>query len=163
MNHKELLSAFDWTSPHFSTTLTVRCFPVQSCNIGSICFECSFSRYKEIKINIDLGYLPPCPHLWDRGLFSSCHLERHGSLDSCQMKFIRFWKEDILMRMHLLRCSLVAAFPSCCLAGFSRLFSAISTKPSLVRVSGCPTSLIQTFDCSDLFAHGIQYLFALTC
>ena len=76
-----------------------------------------------------------------------------------QVMSVRFWKEGSLVRMPLFRCPLIAGFPQTYVAGISRLLFAISTKPGLVSVSGCPAALVLTLDNCGMFPHGIQYPF----
>ena len=76
-----------------------------------------------------------------------------------QVMSLRFWKEGSLVRMPLFRCPLIAGFPKTYVAGISRLLSAISTKPGLVSVSGCPAALVRPLDNWGMFPHGIQYPF----
>ena len=71
----------------------------------------------------------------------------------------RFWEESSLVRIQVFRCPLIAGFPTTHLAGNSRLLSAISTKPGLVSVSGCPASLVRTLVKCGRFPRGVQYPF----
>ena len=76
-----------------------------------------------------------------------------------QVMSVRFWKEGSLVRMPLFRCPLIAGSPQTYVAGISRLLSAISTKPGLVSVSGCPAALVRALDNCGMFPHRIQYPF----
>ena len=61
--------------------------------------------------------------------------------------------------MQLFRCPLAIGCPSRYITGISRLLSAISTKPGLVSISGCPASLVRALDSSGLFTRGVKYPF----
>ena len=82
-----------------------------------------------------------------------------GVLGRNRVMSVRFWKEGSLVRMPLFRCPLIAGFPMTHITGISRLLSAISTKPGLVSVSGCPASLVRTLDNCGMFPRGVQYPF----
>ena len=72
---------------------------------------------------------------------------------------VRFWKDDVLVRFPMYHCSLTDGVPGSFFAGVSRLLSVISTTPKLVSVSGCSASVVQAFDDSEPFTHGVQYPF----
>ena len=72
---------------------------------------------------------------------------------------IRFWKKDILTRVELHRYHQGETYPDCYLAAISHLLSFISSKPSLVSVSGCSSMVFRALETSGLFINGIQYPF----
>ena len=72
---------------------------------------------------------------------------------------VRFWKGESLVRVQLYRCLISIGIPASYFTGASRLLSVSSSSPKLVSVSGCPASVLQTFDDCELFNYGIQYPF----
>ena len=72
---------------------------------------------------------------------------------------VRFWKEDVLVRVQLYRCLLSSGIAGSYVAGASHLLSVISAKPNLVSVSECSASVVQSFVRCKQFRHGVHFLF----
>ena len=72
---------------------------------------------------------------------------------------IRFWKNDLLARVELYRHHQGETYPDCYLSAISHVMSSISSKPSLVSVSGCSSMVFRALETSGLFKNGIQYPF----
>ena len=72
---------------------------------------------------------------------------------------IRFWKNDLLARVELYRHHQGETYPDCYLSAISQMLSFISSKPSLVSVSGCSSMVFRALETSGFFKNGIQYPF----
>ena len=72
---------------------------------------------------------------------------------------IRFWKNDLLARVELYRHHQGETYPDCYLSAISQMLSFISSKSSLVSVSGCSSMVFRALETSGLSKNGIQYPF----
>ena len=72
---------------------------------------------------------------------------------------VRFWRDDSLVRVELQRHQQAESYPGCYLTAISCLLSFVSSKPTLVSISGCSSMIFKTLETCGLFSHGIQYPF----
>ena len=70
--------------------------------------------------------------------------------------FIRFWKDDSLVKAFSCRYCLQSPPLADEMKSLSKILSAVSIKPHMVAVSGCPSDFIQTVDDSGAFQHTLQ-------
>ena len=108
-----------------------------------------------------LGYLPPFLHLSLKDLGQQLLTNGQFALEFEKVgrfkhKFIRFWKDDSLVKALLCRYGLQSPPLAGEMGSLSRILSAVSTRPQLVGVSGCPSDFIQTVDDSGFFQHTLQ-------
>ena len=73
--------------------------------------------------------------------------------------YVRFWKDDHLVRLRLCRFGTANKFPSGHLGVIARLLAAFSPRPDIVSCSGCPAEVVQILDKSDFADKCPQYPF----
>ena len=69
--------------------------------------------------------------------------------------YVRYWKNDSLVRVLLCRFSCLGEYPKGHFGSLARLFSALSSRPSMVGCSGCPISLLEQVTKAKLSTRGI--------
>ena len=72
---------------------------------------------------------------------------------------VRFWKQDSLCKVTLLRFSRTSVTPRGHFSVISQLLSAITTESDLVCCSGCPYDVFLSVDGCSLFTRGVQFPF----
>ena len=73
--------------------------------------------------------------------------------------YIRFWKEDVLVKAFLYRFGVLAPGVRSELGGIARLLSVVSNKPQMVACSGCPPDVIEVLDKCGVFTKTVQPAF----
>ena len=70
--------------------------------------------------------------------------------------YIRYWKDDTLIRILLCRFACIGEYPKGHLGCIARIMSAISCRPDIVSVTGCPLSLLELLMKSSFCEKGIM-------
>ena len=95
----------------------------------------------------DIGH-----HIGLKGIYS---LEFEKGVPFSRL-FIRFWKNDSLVRVLLCRFSRASGYPNGHLGCIAEIVSALSTKPDIVSCSGCPGGILDILTKAKFFPKGIQ-------